>query len=229
MIYGYARISTNRQSMDRQIKNLKVYDKDIVIYQEVYTGTKTEERRVYQNLKRRLKAGDTLVFDSISRMSRNAEEGIKEYFELYNKGINLVFLKERCIDTEVYEDKLSANKNISVDDEDLNETILKGVREYLIRIAKNQIRIAFEQSEKEVQDLRIRTKEALRVKKEEGFILGRPIGKKIETKKAKEMKENIKKLSKDFDGNLKDKEILEILKIAKNSYYKYKKELKGTL
>ena len=43
------------------------------------------------------------------------------------------------------------------------------------------------------------------------------------------MKENIKKLSKDFDGNLKDKEILEILKIAKNSYYKYKKELKGTL
>lgn len=39
------------------------------------------------------------------------------------------------------------------------------------------------------------------------------------------MKEKIKKLSKDFDGNLKDIEILDLLKIARMSYYKYKKQL----
>ena len=39
------------------------------------------------------------------------------------------------------------------------------------------------------------------------------------------MKENIRKMSKDFDGNMKDTEILKILPINRNTYYKYKKEL----
>ena len=51
---------------------------------------------------KRLKAGDTVVFDSVSRMSRNAEDGWTLYESLYNKGINLVFLKEHHIDTDTY-------------------------------------------------------------------------------------------------------------------------------
>ena len=46
--------------------------------------------------------GDTVVFDSVSRMSRNAEEGFSLYEDLYNKGIQLVFLKEHHIDTKTY-------------------------------------------------------------------------------------------------------------------------------
>lgn len=230
MLYGYARISTPKQSLDRQINNLKKYaaelKKDIIIVSEIYTGTKTDERAKYQRLKKELKEGDTLVFDSVSRMSRNADEGIKEYFDLMNSGIDLVFIKERYIDTSVYKQEIQRTTDIQTNDNDLNETIFKGIREYLVRLAKKQIQIAFDQSEKEVQDLRKRTSEALQAKKlNDGVILGRRKGTVIETKKAKEMKVKIKKLSKDFDGTLKDIEVMELLKIARNTYYKYKREL----
>ena len=50
-----------------------------------------------------------MVFDSVSRMSRNAEEGFSLYEDLYNKGIQLVFLKEHHIDTETYKKALSGS------------------------------------------------------------------------------------------------------------------------
>lgn len=93
MIYGYARISTKTQKLERQVKNLQAYNQDIVIHHEVYTGT-TITRPEWTKLQRKLKAGDTLVFDSISRMSRDAVEGSKKYFQLREKGISLVFLKD---------------------------------------------------------------------------------------------------------------------------------------
>lgn len=226
MIYGYVRISTKKQSLERQIKNLKKFNSNILIFNEVFTGTKILERKVYSKLKKELKAGDILVFDSVSRMSRNADEGVKEYFELMEQGIELIFLKERYIDTSVYKEQIENNNNLNTDDKDLNNTIIKGIKEYLKLVAIKQIRIAFEQSEKEVQDLKIRTKEALLNKKAQGLILGRKKGSNIETKKAKIMKEKIIKLSKDFEGNLKDCEILELLKLARNTYYKYKREIK---
>lgn len=232
MIYGYARISTHRQNLQRQLDNLRDYakeiEKDIVIISEVFTGTKTDEREKYQRLKNQLKKGDTLIFDSISRMSRNAEEGIKEYFELMEKGVELIFLKEHYIDTQVYKNEVAKSQDITAEDIDLNETILEGVRKYLIRLAKKQIKIAFDQAEKEVMDLRKRTSEALQAKKiNEGIVLGRKKGAKVESQKSKEMKVKIRKLSKNFDGNLKDKEIIELLGIASNTYYKYKKEMRG--
>lgn len=225
IFYGYVRISTKHQSLERQIKNLKRFNQDIEIYQEVFTGTELDNRKVYRSLKNRLKVGDTLVFDSVSRMSRNANEGISEYFDLMNKGINLIFLKERYIDTQVYKEQIKINNTLKINDKDLNDTILEGIRLYLKRIAIKQIEIAFKQSEKEVQDLKIRTKEALKIKKEQGVLIGRKFGSKIETAKSKATKKNILKLSKNFNGTLKDKEIIEILKISRNSYYKYKKEL----
>lgn len=227
MIYGYARISTSKQSIERQVKNLKEYNPDINIIKEIYTGTKTEERKAYQSLKRRLKSGDTLVFDSVSRMSRNAEEGIKEYFKLLNKGVKLVFLKEKYINTDIYLASIENTNKIQVDIQDLNKTLLEGIREYLKILARQQIRIAFDQSEKEVEDLRQRTKEALKVRKDNGVILGRKVGTKLNTQKSLKAKEGIMQLSKDFNGNLKDIEVMKYLDISRNSFYKYKRELKG--
>lgn len=223
--YGYCRISTKSQSIERQIQNILKEYPEAKIYQEVFTGT-TIERKEWTKLKKVIKPGDTIVFDSVSRMSRNADEGISEYMELLEKNINLVFLKEGYIDTEVYQEQLKANDNIQTDDTDLNETIMKGIREYLKRLATKQIRIAFEQSEKEVQDLRERTREGLRVAKRNGSQVGRLKGNVFETKKAKEAKEKILKYSKHFGGYMQDTELLkEILNISRNSYYKYKKEL----
>lgn len=57
----------------------------------------------------KIKPGDTIVFDSVSRISRNAEEGFELYQELYKKGVNLVFLKESYINNETYQKALNFN------------------------------------------------------------------------------------------------------------------------
>lgn len=227
MIYGYCRVSTNKQVITRQVENILKIFPEAKIYQEIFTGTKTEERKVYQNLKKKLKNGDTLVFDSVSRMSRNAEEGVQEYFEFYNQGINLIFLKERYIDTDVY--KKAKNQQLKKTGNKITDILLSAIEEVLRIIAEEQIHKAFEQSEKEVLDNRIRTKEGLKVKKAQGVVLGRRLGVKIETKKSIEMKEKIKLLSKDFYGTLKDIQVIEILKISRNTYFKYKREIKEKL
>ena len=51
-------------------------------------------------------------------------------------------------------------------------------------------------------------------------------GKKFETPKSKEMKQKIRKMAKSFGGNMTDKEVIETLKIARNTYFKYKREMK---
>ena len=224
MIYGYVRISTKKQVITRQIANiLKIYP-EAKIYQEIFTGV-TSNRPEWNKLKKIVKKGDTIIFDSVSRMSRNAMEGIEEYFNFFEKGIELIFLKEQYINTELYKEQLKLNENLSVEDKDLNDTIIKGIREYLIKLAEKQIIIAFNQSEKEVQDLRERTKEALRERKKQGIVLGMKKGTTFETKKSKEMKVQIKKLSRHFNGNLKDSEVISLLKLSRGTYYKYKKEI----
>ena len=77
-IYGYCRISTAKQSIDRQIRNIKAEYPTAHIVQEAYTGTSIF-RPEWLKLYRVLKAGDTMVFDSVSRMSRNAEKGFALY------------------------------------------------------------------------------------------------------------------------------------------------------
>nr|WP_317279637.1 recombinase family protein [uncultured Fusobacterium sp.] len=224
MIYGYVRISTKKQVITRQIANiLKIYP-EAKIYQEIFTGV-TSNRPEWNKLKKIVKKGDTIIFDSVSRMSRNAMEGIEEYFNFFEKGIELIFLKEQYINTELYKEQLKLNENLSVEDKDLNDTIIKGIREYLIKLAEKQIIIAFNQSEKEVQDLRERTKEALRERKKQGIVLGMKKGTTFETKKSKEMKVQIEKLSRHFNGNLKDSEVISLLKLSRGTYYKYKKEI----
>lgn len=225
-IYGYARISTKKQNIERQIENILKEYPNAVIYQEAFTGT-TTDRKEWNKLKKQLKENDTIIFDSVSRMCRNSSEGVKEYMELMDKKIKLIFLKEPYINTDIYQEQIKMNENIKTNDTDLNETLLKGVREYLKRLAKKQIEIAFDQAEKEVIDLKQRTKEGLKQAKIKGSVLGRREGTKVETKKAKEMKAKIQKLSKDFNGNLKDTEIIGLLGIARNTFYKYKKDIKN--
>lgn len=92
--YGYARISTPKQNIDRQIRNILAAHPQAHMIKEVFTGTKFQGRKELDKLLRTVQPGDTIIFDSVSRMSRNAEEGFLLYQDLFNQGINLVFLKE---------------------------------------------------------------------------------------------------------------------------------------
>lgn len=222
MIYGYTRISTKNQSIDRQIRNIKELYSEAIIIEEVYTGTKIYGRKEFDKLIRKVKAGDTIAFDSVSRMSRNAEEGFKLYEELYNKGIELVFIKEQHINTETYKKALTSNIQMTNTNIDF---ILEGINKYLLALAKEQIKLAFIQSEKEVKDLQQRTKEGIETARLNGKQIGQAKGIKLTTKKSIQAKEQIQKYSKDFNGILKDIEAMKLIGISRNSYYKYKKEL----
>ena len=232
-IYGYCRISTAKQNIERQERNIKAFNPEAVIVKEAYTGTKIQGRKELDKILRAVKEGDTIIFDSVSRMSRNAEEGIELYKNLFDKGINLIFLKERHIDTEVYKEAL--NKQIAVNSttgdnatDNFINSIIKALEQFQIDLASKQIELAFEQSEKEVQDLRQRTREGLQTAKLNGKRVGMEKGKTLTTKKSIEAKAQIKKLSKDFDGTNSDLEVQKICGISRNTFYKYKKELKET-
>jgi len=222
MIYGYCRISTKKQSIERQIRNIKAAYPEADIYDEAYCGS-TTARPKFEMLIKRLHEGDTVVFDSVSRMSRNAEDGFDLYEKLYKRGVNLIFLKEPHINTEVYRTAQSASVPLTGTAVDC---ILDGVNKYLFVLAKEQIRLAFEQSEKEVVDLRQRTKEGLMTARNNGKKLGGKVGAKYSVKKEAEAKEIIKKHSKEFGGNLSDAECIKLCGISRNTYYRYKKDLK---
>ena len=83
-MYGYCRISQKKQSIERQIRNIKEAYPEAVIIEETFTGTKID-RPEWNKLYKKAKSGDTIIFDSVSRMSRNAEDGFNTYEELYNR------------------------------------------------------------------------------------------------------------------------------------------------
>lgn len=221
-VYGYCRISTEKQSIDRQIRNIQREYPNAVIVQEVYTRTKIN-RKQWQKLFDSVTEGDTIVFDSVSRLSGNVEEGLNAYMDLYNRGVNLVFLKEKHINTETYKQALNSTVKMTGTDVDY---ILQGVNKYLMELARTQIKLAFEQSEKEVQDLHQRTREGIETARLNGKQIGQKQGAKLITKKSIEAKQLIIKYSREFSGVLGDKEVLKLTGLSRNTYYKYKRELK---
>ena len=222
-IYGMARISTKKQSIERQVRNIRSAYPTAVILQEVYTGTKMD-RTEWNKLFRSVRPGDTIVFDSVSRMSRNAEEGFAAYEQLYNRGVELIFLKEPHINTSTYKGIMEKSVPLTGTNVDY---ILEGINKYLLALAKEQIRLAFEQSQKEVDDLRQRTREGLMTAKLNGKQIGQAAGSKLTTKKSIAAKETIRKHSEDFGGTLKDPELIKLTGLARNTFYKYKREIKA--
>ena len=228
-IYGYVRVSTRKQKLDRQITNILSVYPTAIMKSEYFTGT-TTLRPEWEKLKKRLCCGDTVVFDSVSRMSRNADEGFAAYQELFHKEINLVFLKEPHINTEVYRQSITKalNVEVSTGNEAVDEYFAGNVElinRLLMKLAEQQIKLAFEQSEKEVSDLHQRISEGMRESKAKGTQIGLPIGTTLTTKKSVECKAIIKTHSKTFGGTLSDEETRKLCGCSRNSYYKYKREL----
>ena len=190
---------------------------------EVYTGTKVAGRSEWEKLYKTVKTGDTIVFDSVSRMSRNATEGVELYMDLFNKGVNLVFLKESYINTEVY--KSTIEQTIGATGNDIADIYIEATNKVIKLLAEKQIIKAFEQSEKEVQDLHQRTAEGIETARLAGKQIGQKPGSKLTTKKSVQAKEIILKHSKTFSGNLNDIDCMKLAGISRNTFYKYKREL----
>lgn len=230
-VYGYCRISRKSQSIDRQVRNIKAAYPEAIILQEAFTGTKVEGRKEFEKLLKAVKAGDSIIFDSVSRMSRNAEDGFQLYQSLLQRDVELIFLKEPHINTATYRE--AAEKQISAvqtgDDatDELLAAITAGINRYMLRLAEKQIQLAFEQAQKEVDDLHQRTREGIATAKLAGKQVGGVSGKKLNVKKAAPAKQLILKHSRDFGGSLSDGECIKLIGIARNTYYRYKAELRS--
>lgn len=231
-IWGYCRISTEKQNIDRQVRIIKKHYPAAIIKCEVYTGRKFQGRKILESILKVAKPGDWIVFESVSRMSRNAEEGWKLYEELYNKGIVLVFIKEPHINTAVYKEQMQRMIDIYINTGDgptdiLLNSIIDALNKFVLNLAKQQVQLAFEQSEKEVSDLRQRTREGVETARLNGKQIGQKEGAKLLVKKEAPAKSIILRHSKTFgNGNLNDDECIKLANVSRNTYYKYKRELK---
>ena len=230
-IYGYCRISRKTMNIERQVRNILAEYPAAHIVKEAFTGTKIQGRKELDKLLKVLKAGDTVIFDSASRMSRNADEAIELYEKLFNDNINLVFLKEPHINSETYKRALESQIEVNVNSgnaatDNLIKGIVEALNKYTMELAKEQIKLVFAQAQKEVEDLHQRTAEGLVTAKLNGKRVGTPKGSKLTTKKSIEAKELIRKHNKDFNGSLTDDETIKLTGISRNSFYKYKREIR---
>ena len=245
-IYGYCRISTQKQNIERQVRSIIKFFPDAMVIQEIFTGSKFQGRKELDKLLKSVKSGDTIIFDSVSRMSRNADDGFKLYQELYNNGVELIFLKEPHINTSTYRKTLQEKKislNLNSGDEATNiliKSIFDALNDYILTLARRQIQLAFEQSQKEVDDLHQRTREGIETARRNGKQIGQKFGSKLNIKKKIPVQQLILKYSKNFRGTNSDREVIAIinmtadpndklrkLHVSLNTYYKYKSELKS--
>lgn len=230
MIYGYCRISTKKQSIDRQIRNIEREFPNATIYKEAFTGTKID-RPEWNKLNRKLKFGDTIVFDEVSRMSRNAKEGFALYQRLFKIGINLVFLKEPYMNTDSYKEAMQGIFSTEIQSgdkatDDLVNSIMAAVNNFMMNKVEKDIYKAFEQAQKEVDYLHQRTKEGIETARLNGKQIGLEKGSKLTTKKSIEAKEIIRKHNKFFGGSLSNEETWKLAGISKMTFYKYKDEMR---
>lgn len=233
IVYGYARVSTMKQSLQRQIENIKhAYPDAIVISEEGVSGAKMDRpnwNKLYKSVIESAQRGDdlTIVFDEVSRMSRNAQEGFAAYKALYDAGVNLIFLKESALNTENFR----KTEQIASVGNEIADMYIETTNRVLMILAEQQIKKAFESAEWELTIKRKNTQDGVRRAQAAGKRIGRESGSSAgdgfkEYAKARAAKEVIKKHCKDFGGTLSDAETMKIAGCARGSYYKYKKQLR---
>lgn len=95
MIYGYARVSSKEQTLERQLKILQEKGIDKTnIYKEFASGKTFKDRIEYQRLLEKCQVGDIIYFTSLDRFSRNIAETTKQLETLEKRGIKAVFIAE---------------------------------------------------------------------------------------------------------------------------------------
>ncbi|SFC84223.1 Site-specific DNA recombinase [Bacillus sp. 491mf] len=152
--FGYVRVSSKDQNEERQIQNMKnlgIEDRDIFIDKE---SGKNMERENYQMLKRLVRTGDTIVFDSLTRLGRNMNDTLEEFRYYERHRVNLQFIKEPYI-------------NVNYTGESTNDVIQSAIQKATLTILS-----AF--AEKERIDIKQRQAEGIALARKQGKRLGRP-------------------------------------------------------
>lgn len=151
MVYGYARVSTKEQNLDRQLEEFKNYNIDR-IYCEKKSGKNFEDRDEYQKLLKKLKKDDLLIIMSIDRLGRNYEEILNQW---------RIIVEDKKCDIQVLEFPMLNTRN--------GVGGLEG--KFLSNIV---LQILSYVAEKERQKIKERQAQGIRIAKEKGVNFGRP-------------------------------------------------------
>jgi len=197
MIYGYIRVSTDKQTVENQRyelnqfcgKNILIIDKWI---EETISGSKNVQDRKLGALLKKMKKGDILICSELSRLGRNLLMIMGVLNECMNRDIQVWTIKDNY--------RLGS---------DINSKVLAFAFGLSAEIERNLISQ--------------RTKEALARKKAEGVILGRPIGSKSATTKLTGQEKKIKEL---LDKKVSYSAIGRILGVHRITVSSFVKELK---
>lgn len=90
MIFGYCRVSSTEQRLDRQLVVLEPLCDEVL--SEKISGKSTSDRPVLQNLLSRLRKGDTLRVLSIDRLARNTKDLLELVDELTTRDVRVEFV-----------------------------------------------------------------------------------------------------------------------------------------
>jgi len=195
MKYGYARISTGKQSADRQIEELEKYNLT-KIYVDTITGSKFDRPEYIKLRDEILRPGDELYIKEVDRLGRNKSQTLEELKILKDKGVIIKILE---IPTTL----------TTIGDNEQNKLMLDMMNNMLIEMYSTFAQL-------ELEKIRTRTKEALQVKKENGEKLGRPVA---------EYPSNWNKIYKQWkDNKITGVQAMQLLELKKTTFYKLIKQ-----
>lgn len=221
--FGYCSSGCTIPQFEKQINMINTTHPNAIIIKELYSKTMTD-RTELKKLLFQLEGGDTLIVSSMDRLSREPDKMLAYYRDLSEKGVNLIFLNQPYMNTEVfmppYRDLLS---RIPDSEQDL-------VRGSLYRILAVQITRVLEKTWEDLQTQRSQMRESFEQAKKEMGQTGKARSKRYESRKSFMVKELIRKYNQNYDGSMNDVQTMEQIRndmgtISRNTYYKYKKEL----
>jgi DNA invertase Pin-like site-specific DNA recombinase len=200
--FEYVRVSSKDQNEERQIENMKylgIEDRDIFIDKQ---SGKNMKRENYQMLKRLARTGDTIIFDSLTRLGRSMNDVLEEFRYYEQQRINLQFIKEPFI-------------NVNYNGESTNDVIQHAVKKQLLLF------FACLRRKKERNDIKQRQAEGIALAKKQGKQLGRPPIQITE--------QFIEAYEEWHDGNITAVGAMKKYKIKRSSFYKLVKEYETQL
>ncbi|MGL5244985.1 MAG: recombinase family protein, partial [Sarcina sp.] len=170
MIYYYARVSSQKQNLARQIQLFKeMGGTDRTIFQEKKSGKSFKDRETWAELMEWCREGDIIVVKNLDRIGRNAEEVREQLVTLAQKGIIVESIDQAYLN-EFLKDKLLNRQADSLAEAMINTML------------DTMLQVDLLKAEWERKELRKRQQEGIERAKQRGQHMGRKTTKEFRTK-----------------------------------------------
>ena len=200
MKFGYARVSTARQDLTRQIMALEKAGCD-EIYSDVQSG-KNMKRAGLQKILSRIRENDTFTVTDIDRLGRNFTEVTELYTKLKDMKVNIAVINQELLNHNVNDRK----------DEIVNVVVIP----LLIYLAERERSILIERINNGIKNMPL-GKSGKRYSRKTGNVIGRPAKVLNLSKEEQDMLKRVRK------KEISVKSFCRFMQISRSSYYKYYK------